>query len=66
MWTTAYLQAYYTYDKIATMNEQVSKKTVNIRVFRETRDRLKVKAARKRMSIMQHIEELSRIKNGIQ
>ena len=40
------------------------KPSVNIRVFRETRDRLKVKAARKKISIMQLVKELSIEKHG--
>lgn len=57
----AHLQAYTIYVSIASMNNQEPKNTVNIRVFRDTRDRLKVKAARKKVSIMQHVDDISRV-----
>lgn len=38
----------------------MEKKTVNIRVFQATRDRLKIKAVRERKTIMSLVEELSK------
>lgn len=38
----------------------MSKKTINIRVYETTRNRLKVKAAKKKTTIIKLIDELSK------
>ena len=44
------------------MKKRNLKKTVNIRVFQETRDRLKIRAVREHKTIMQLTDDISRDK----